>query len=184
MFNPFKQSYTLAELNTFRFLSKIKLFEKLNYKEMSYFLPYFYLREYNVDEVVFFRNDPGNALYLIKSGKVSLNIDIDNIFELLDIIKSGESFGEGALIAESDRIYTAIIHSEKAELYVLPKVNILEIFDGHPAIKTKMMESLAEHYHGLLVNLFKSYKTSRGLFNLSQIYTVVDPVHKKQVNIP
>jgi CRP/FNR family cyclic AMP-dependent transcriptional regulator len=54
MINPFKKSYTSKELNTFRFLSRISLFERLNYKEMSYFLPYFYLREYKKDEVVFF----------------------------------------------------------------------------------------------------------------------------------
>ncbi len=170
MINPFKKSYTSKELNTFRFLSRIKLFERLNYKEMSYFLPYFYLREYKMDEVVFFRDDPGNALYLVKSGKVSINIDVEDEFELLNIIKSGGAFGEGALLAESNRIYTSIIYSERAELYVLPKVNIHEIFQGHPLIKTKMLESLTELYNDYMVNLFKGYKLSLGLFNLSQVY--------------
>jgi CRP/FNR family cyclic AMP-dependent transcriptional regulator len=154
----------------FRFLSRIELFERLNYKEMSYFLPYFYLREYKMDEVVFFRNDPGNALYLVKSGKVSINVDIEDEFELLNIIKSGGAFGESSLLKESNRIYTSIIHSERAELYVLPKVNMHEIFQGHPQIKTKMLESLSELYNDYMVNLFKGYKSSLGLFNLSQVY--------------
>jgi len=170
MINPFKKSYTQKELNTFRFLSRIKLFERLNYKEMSYFLPYFYLREYKMDEVVFFRNDPANALYLVKSGKVSINIDVENEFELLSIIKSGGFFGEGSLLTDSSRINTSIIHTERAELFVLPKVNIHEIFDGHLIIKTKMMESLSEISNDYLVNLFKGYKSSLGLFNLSQIF--------------
>lgn len=170
MINPFKKSYTQKELNTFRFLSRIKLFERLNYKEMSYFLPYFYLREYKMEEVVFFRNDPGNALYLVKSGKVSINIDVEEEFELLSIIKSGGAFGESALLAESNRVYTSIIHSERAELYVLPKVNIHEIFDGHQVIKTKMIESYAELHNDYMVNLFKGYRSSLGLFNLSQVY--------------
>lgn len=133
-------------------------------------MPYFYLREYKMEEVVFFRNDPGNALYLVKSGKVSINIDVEEKFELLTIIKSGGAFGENALLAESNRIYTSIIHSERAELYVLPKVNIHEIFQGHPIIKTKMLESLSELYDDHIVNLFKGYKSSLGLFNLSQLY--------------
>jgi CRP-like cAMP-binding protein len=170
MINPFKKSYTQKELNTFRFLSRIKLFERLNYKEMSLFLPYFYLREYKMDEVVFFRNDPGNALYLVKSGKVSINIDIDDEFELLNIVKSGGAFGENALIVEANRINTCIIHSERAELYVLPKVNIHEIFEGHHEIKTKMMESLCEIANEYMSNIFKGYRSSLGLFNLSQIY--------------
>lgn len=123
-----------------------------------------------MEEVVFFRNDPGNALYLVKSGKVSVNIDVDEKFELLNIIKSGGAFGESALLEESNRIYTSIIHSERAELYVLPKVNIHEIFQGHPVIKTKMLESLSELYNDYMVNLFKGYKSSLGLFNLSQVY--------------
>lgn len=154
----------------FRFLSRIELFKRLNYKEMSYFLPYFYLREYKMNEVVFFRNDPGNALYLVKSGKVSINVDIEDGFELLNIIKSGEAFGESALLTESNRIYTSIIHSERAELYVFPKVNMHEIFQGHSEIKTKMLESLSELYNDYMVNLFKGYKSSLGLFNLSQVY--------------
>ena len=170
MINPFKKSYTSKELNTFRFLSRIKLFERLNYKEMSYFLPYFYLREYKMDEVVFFRNDPANALYLVKSGKISINIDIEEEFELLNVVKSGGAFGESALLADSNRIYTSIIHSERAELYVLPKVNIHEIFEGHSQIRTKMIESLGELYYQNMLNLFKEYKSSLGLFNLSQIF--------------
>jgi CRP-like cAMP-binding protein len=170
MINPFKKSYTSKELNTFRFLSRIKLFERLNYKEMSYFLPYFYLREYKMNEVVFFRNDPANALYLVKSGKISINIDIEEEFELLDVVKSGRAFGESALLADSNRIYTSIIYSERAELYVLPKVNIHEIFDGHAQIRMKMIESLGEWYYQHMMNLFKEYKSSLGLFNLSQIF--------------
>jgi len=170
MINPFKKSYTSKELNTFRFLSRIKLFERLNYKEMSYFLPYFYLREYKMEEVVFFRNDPANALYLVKSGKVSINIDIEDEFEQLSIIKSGGAFGESALLLDSNRIYTSIVHTERAELYVLPKVNIHEIFQGHTVIKTKMMESLSQLYNDYMVNLFKGYRSSLGLFNLSLVY--------------
>jgi CRP/FNR family cyclic AMP-dependent transcriptional regulator len=170
MINPFKKSYTSKELNTFRFLSRIQLFERLNYKEMSYFLPYFYLREYKMNEVVFFRNDPANALYLVKSGKISINIDIEDEFELLDVVKSGRAFGESALLTDSNRVYTSIVYSERAELYVLPKVNIHEIFDGHVQIRMKMIESLGELYYQHMVSLFKGYKSSLGLFNLSQIF--------------
>ena len=123
-----------------------------------------------MEEVVFFRNDPANALYLVKSGKVSINIDIEEEFEQLSIIKSGGAFGESALLIDSNRIYTSIVHTERAELYVLPKVNIHEIFQGHTIIKTKMMESLSEIYNDYMVNLFKGYRSSLGLFNLSLVY--------------
>jgi CRP/FNR family cyclic AMP-dependent transcriptional regulator len=86
------------------------------------------------------------------------------------VVKSGRAFGESALLTDSNRVYTSIVYSERAELYVLPKVNIHEIFDGHVQIRMKMIESLGELYYQHMVSLFKGYKSSLGLFNLSQIF--------------
>ena len=59
---------------------------------MALFLPHLHLRQYKNEEVVFFRNDPSNAFYIVKSGKVSLNIDVNNQFEVLMVLKSGGRF--------------------------------------------------------------------------------------------
>ncbi len=170
MFNPFKKSYTGKELNLFRYLSRIKVFEQLSYREMSLFLPYLYLREYQMDEVVYFRNDPSNALYLVKSGKVSLNIDIGESFEQLKVIKSGSSFGENAVLDRTIRLCSAIVISERSELYVLPRVYITEIFNSHTVIKAKMLESLCEQVDESLAQVYKAYKSSYGFFSLSQVF--------------
>ena len=170
MINLFKKSYSEKEINFFRFLGRMALFEKLTYEEMSLFLPFFYLREYKSDEVVFFRNDPSNALYLVKSGKVSLCVDVNDNFETLRNIKSGGEFGENSLLPSSNRILNAIVASERAELYVLPKINIEGILGSHAKINSKMMQSLAEVYNDLNRLVFKGYTSSAGLFNLSQIY--------------
>jgi len=170
MFNPFKKSFTDKEIIFFRYLSKIKLFEKLSYKEMSYFMPYFYLREYRNSEVVFFRNDPSNALYLVKSGKVSLALDVKNEFEKLTTFKSGNSFGENSLVQDASRVYSAIVTSERSELYVLPKVNIDEIFEGHLVVKAKMLESLCEMFNELNTKIAKNYVSNYGFFSLAQAH--------------
>jgi CRP/FNR family transcriptional regulator, cyclic AMP receptor protein len=170
MINPFKKTYSQDEIEFFKFLANIKLFEKLSYDEMSLFKPFFYLRYYALDEVVFFRNDPSNALYVIKSGKISLAMDIKDSFEHLITLKAGYAFGENALLQNTFRVYTSIVVSDKAEIYVIPKVNFEEIFESRTRIKARMMESLAEHYNELNTNLVKTYKSSYGFFNLSQIF--------------
>lgn len=170
MINPFKKSYTLKELNIFRFLARIRLFESLSHEEMAYFIPYLYLRTYKENEAIFFRNDPSHAIYIIKKGVVTLNIDIKDKFEVLGILKTGAAFGDNALLKNSRRIYSAVIQSEMAELYVIPQVNILEIFNENPLIKAKMLNSLAEIYNEYTVNLFKAYKSSFGFFNLGEVY--------------
>ena len=170
MINPFKKTYSIKELNLFRSLSRVKPFEKLNYDEMALFTPYLHLRQYKNDEVVFFRNDPSNAFYIVKSGKVSLNIDVNNQFEVLMVVKSGGFFGHNAFIDISKRMYTAIVITEVSELYVLPKVNIMEIFESRSQIKAKMMTSISEMYNEFNKNIFDTYRSSLGFFNLSDAF--------------
>ncbi|MEQ8360003.1 MAG: cyclic nucleotide-binding domain-containing protein [Cytophagales bacterium] len=170
MKNPFGKSYGLEELNFFRFLSKINLFKYLNNDDLAHLVPYLHQRKYKKDEVVFFRGDPSQALYIVKSGKVSLNIDIGEKFETLTNRTAGSCFGDNSLLAKSERIYNAIVESEHCELYVIPQINILDLFEKKIEIKAKMLQALAESYYELNQNLYKSYKSSFGFFELSNAF--------------
>jgi len=92
MINPFQKTYSTQELNLFRFLEKVDLFKELSDKEMALFLPYMHERDYKSNEVVFFRGDPSQALYVVKKGRVTLNIDIKDRFEVLTEISSNYSY--------------------------------------------------------------------------------------------
>lgn len=170
MINPFKKRYTDKELVLFRFLRKIKVFERLTNKEISVFLPYLYLRHYSSEEVVFFRNDPANAFYIVKSGRVALTVDVNDTFEVLTEVTANKAFGDNSLLENAQRIYTAIVKSESADIYVVPHVNLMEIFQDHVEIKAKVMTSLSELYNGYTQNLFRAYQSSFGFFDLSQTY--------------
>lgn len=170
MINPFRRSYTVEELNLFRFLRQSRFFTELTNSEINNFIPYLYLREYKKNEVVFFRGDPSQAIYMVKSGLVSLNIDIRGKMELLTTLASAETFGENALLYGSKRIYNSVVESEFCELYVLPQTNIHEVFDNHVEIKAKMLAALSELYYEYNVSLVRAYQSSFGFFDLSQVY--------------
>lgn len=170
MKNPFKKSYSNKELQLFRFLNKIKLFERLTYDELALFTPFMFKRTFMQNEVVFFRNDPSQALYLIKSGSISLNIDMQDKFEVLAILNKGQAFGDNALLDNTRRIYTSLVITEKAEIYVIPQVNLLEVFENHSNIKAEVLNSLAELYNSYTANLFNAYRSSFGFFNLGEAY--------------
>lgn len=170
MLNPFKKTFTKREQQLFVYLSKIELFSELNYKEMALFLPHLHERSYEHDEVVFFRNDPSHALYLLKSGSVKLSIDVNNVFETLTDVEGAVALGESCLIPGVKRQLNAFVSSENAEFYVLAQENILAIFEGNMKIKTKMLESLAKIYNNYNSRLFKAYQASEGFFNLRQLY--------------
>ncbi|MHA7131211.1 Crp/Fnr family transcriptional regulator [Algoriphagus namhaensis] len=170
MQNPFSKTFTPQDLETFKFLASIKLFEKLRHTEMARFLPAMHARKYNHNEVVFFSKDPSQALYLIKKGTVELTIDIKDNFETILEVKGGEAFGENSLLENAKRTYTAIVKSEDADLVVIPFFAIQEIFESNPKIKAKMMTSLAEYYNANNQRLFRSYRESFGFFRLRQMF--------------
>ena len=170
MLNPFSKTYTEKEEQMFLFLGQIKFFESLKDKEMVRFIPAMHHRKYVKDEVVFFSKDPSQALYLVKSGNISLTIDIKDNFETILEVKRGEAFGENSLLENAKRTYTALIVSEEAELIVIPHFAMQEIFDSNPKIKAKMMTSLTEYYNQNNQRLFRSYRESFGFFSLRQMF--------------
>lgn len=170
MKNPFQKSYTSEELSVFNFLSKVKLFSRLSPEEMLHFLPYLYLRKYKKDEVVFFRKDPSQAVYIIKEGYVSLLVDSGDTLEKINGLKRGYSFGNNALLHGTHRPYNAIVTSEEATLYVIPHVNIADIFNNNLKIKAKMLESLSELYHQYTLDLISSYQSAKGFFSMNSVH--------------
>lgn len=170
MNNPFGKSFKQEEINLFNFLNSLPIFSDLTFKELVHFLPFLYERNYTQNEVVFFRNDPAHALYLIRKGKVILNIDIEGQTEMLAEISDNEMFGENSLLYETKRRVNAIVSSEICTMFVIPRDNLFGIMEDHETIKAKLMTKLAYHYEQKLKRLFRNYRSSYGLFNLGDIY--------------
>mgnify|MGYP001188002699 CR=1 FL=1 len=170
MLRFFKKKYTEDDLLLFNFLRKNRFFEKLTNEELSYFAPYLYNRKYRANEVVFFTKDPSQAVYIVKSGIITLNIDLKDGFEKLMTLRSGKLFGDNAFISGTKRLYTAIVKTEEAEIMVIPKVNIMEVMNNHPEVRAKIMTAFAEQYNEYTSNLFQTYKSSLGFFDLNTVY--------------
>lgn len=170
MINPFGKKFSVRETELFDFLRRINLFSELTNKELIHFIPYLFERQYNENEVVFFSNDPSHALYIIRSGTVSLNVDINDQTEILTEISSNEMFGINCLVKGSFRRSNAIVSSETAKMYVIPVDSLFKIMDDHTDIKVKLLTQLSYYYEQTLSKLFRNYQTSFGLFNLGDIY--------------
>ena len=149
---------------------KNHLFETLDDRELAEFIPFLHLRTYEKNEVIFFRNDPSQALYIIKDGEVSVNLDIEDGFEELARFGPADSFGDEALLENSYRVYNAVCASEKCQIFVIATTNILETFESNFKIKAKIMGSMAKAYSRYTENLFKSYQESFGFFELGKSF--------------
>ncbi|GIV38651.1 MAG: hypothetical protein KatS3mg033_0451 [Thermonema sp.] len=168
--NPFKKTYSPAQRAMFRFLSRSQLFACLDEHELAEFYPYFYPRSFKKNEVIFFREDPAQAVYLIREGRVELNIDIQDTFEVLAYAEEGVTLGSEAFLPGKRRLYNAIVSSEQADILVLPQVNIMDVFKKETAIKAKLMEALASMYADNTAHIFKAYRNVFGFFDLGKAY--------------
>ena len=170
MWNPFARKYSSKDKQLMNFLRKMLLFSCLTDEELMVFLPNLYLRNYAKEEVVFFRNDPSQALYIVKMGQIKLELDIGERFEELGKIEEGNCFGENCLVHGSHRLYNAICSDAVTQLYILPLANILEIFEEYPRIKSKMYEMMAQHQQEQIQKVFSAYRESFGIFELNHSY--------------
>lgn len=170
MWNPFARKYSSEDKKLMNFLRKIILFSCLTDDELMVFLPSLYIRNYAKNEVVFFRNDPSQALYIVQTGLVKLELDIGERSEELGKIQTGNFFGENCLIHGSHRLYNAICSDAVTQLYILPLANILEIFEEYPRIKSKVYEMMAQHQQEQIQNVFSAYREAFGIFELNHSY--------------
>ena len=172
IYNPFKKNFSKQELSAFEFLSNVSYFSKFTIEEFEDIFPYLHLRTYKQNEVVFFRNDPSQAVYVVKSGKIEINLDVKDIFEVVETAKSGNIIGEGAFLPKKRRKFNAIVTSDDCEIYVFPQVSIFEIFNKYPAIKTKILEVYADNLEKKMENILRSYRENHGFFELSQAFQI------------
>ena len=65
---------------------------------------------YKANSIVYFRGDTSEKVYILKSGKVSLNYnDIETGQEMHDLIQTGEFFGVKSALGKYPREETAVV---------------------------------------------------------------------------
>ncbi len=170
MFNPFKKTYETDEMAMLAYLGEIVLFSSLTNDQRALFLPHLHKRIYTKNEIVFLRNDPAHALYILTDGEVELTLDQENDIEVITRLDKGSIFGETAILENKKRLVNAVAISESATMYVLPQVSIHDIFSSNLKIKVKLLEAVANLYHDVNGDILKTYQNSNGFFYMSHVY--------------
>jgi CRP-like cAMP-binding protein len=83
------------------------------------------------------QGDPGDAFYLIASGRVSVWVNKGKSRAKVADLRSDDYFGEMALISNEPRIATVIAEG-LTELFILQKADFDKIFMKNPAIAEKL----------------------------------------------
>ncbi|TGL59220.1 Crp/Fnr family transcriptional regulator [Leptospira ognonensis] len=98
-------------------------------------------------EIIVREGEPSNEkMYFILSGILSVGMgspDQNNFHEVRKL-STGEFFGEIALISAHPRTMTVYIHSDRAQLGILDKQNLIKIANSNPMFVYALLQTYVE----------------------------------------
>lgn len=125
------------------FLQSVPLFDGLCTEHLDSLARLLVERSFGRGDVVFFEDDPGDALYIVQSGRVKIyRVAEDGREKTLALFGEGDFFGEMALVDGGPRsaIAEAVV---KTTIYALHRVEFQELVTANPAISLGMIKVLS-----------------------------------------
>jgi CRP-like cAMP-binding protein len=105
-----------------------------------------FTRTYRPGEIIFSEFEPGNAFYLIRSGRVHLLKNEGEHERTLDILEPPEIFGEMAILENAPRSATAIA-VDQVEVLELNAQNFELLIHGNPQIAIKLLRIFSKRIY-------------------------------------
>lgn len=129
-----------AQVTTF---AQVPLFATLDAESLREIAAAARRRSYAQGEIIFYRDDPGQVLYLIRKGKVKIFITSPDGHEVvLAVFGPGDCFGELALLDGQPRSAGAVA-AEAVEVYALQRSDFINLVMSHPRIAVQVMSVLS-----------------------------------------
>jgi len=100
-------------------------------------------RRFGRNEVVFHRDDPGDALHLIEKGRFSIRV-MTPLGQVVTIALRGpgDSFGEMALLSDDARRSATVTALEEAETFSITRADFDRLRTKHPRINDLLLQFL------------------------------------------
>jgi len=141
--NIFSRFRTGAHIPNAEVLKMCPLFRSLTNRELKKVSALIYERRYQAGEFLFEKEQPGTAMFIVKTGLVKIVVPgrTDEEAELA-VIKPEDFLGELALLDDTPRSASAKA-VEKTEALAFFREDLNELLETHPAIGSKIMRDLA-----------------------------------------
>ncbi|MCL2066350.1 MAG: cyclic nucleotide-binding domain-containing protein [Treponema sp.] len=101
------------------------------------------IRTYNKDAMIFCEGEPGEELFIIQKGSVKIVKVVENNEVLLAVLKTGDIFGEMALLESKPRAANAVAY-ENCQLMAVNRVNFGQMIKTQPQLIARLTTLLAE----------------------------------------
>lgn len=141
MFFPrkgFKSEKTKSDI-----LKSISMFAELEKPELKKVELIIHERTFEENEIIFYEGEPGVGMFIVKDGEVLLTKDKDGKEEKVDKIKTGEFFGELALLIETPRL-TKAKAAAKTRLLGIFRPDLIDLINREPWLGVKILLNISK----------------------------------------
>jgi CRP-like cAMP-binding protein len=141
---PDKGSFGLEgqHMDKAAYLQRVPIFCMLEPKTLSTLAEMTHHQHYHKGQIIFYRGDPGNSMYVLLAGSVELTLPSDTGSEVLVArLRSGEHFGELAVLDGRSRYLTAVA-AEPTQVLAIYRERLLEFLQQHAEASLQITLSL------------------------------------------
>ena len=143
VFNP-SSSEHLERVTEVSATARVSIFSKLSQSDIEQLTQILTPKKYAPNTSVFFQGDPSDSLYIVLKGSVKVTqASEDGHEKILDILGSGEIFGELAMLDGHPRSAT-VTTCEPTELATISRKDFRDFVETHSEILWKVLASLCE----------------------------------------
>jgi CRP-like cAMP-binding protein len=133
-------------------LKQVPFLTELSSAELASLTQSLRRRRYRQNEVIFHRDDPGDALFIVLSGTVKIGLRHEDGREItLTLLGAGDYFGELAVLDGEPRSADATA-VEPVETLVLPRQVFLQFIDDNPEVARALLAAMSRKYVRRLTN--------------------------------
>jgi CRP/FNR family transcriptional regulator, cyclic AMP receptor protein len=101
---------------------------------------------FEAGDIIFCEHEPGDAFYLLQSGRVQIVKIVDDIEKIIDILQPGEIFGEMAILEEAPRSASAIAQ-DAVKALAFNRENFEVLMMGNPQIALTLLKMFTKRIY-------------------------------------
>ena len=136
-------------------------------------------RTYNKDSIIFCEGEPGDELFIIQKGSVKIIKITENNEILLAVLKTGDIFGEMALLESKPRAAGAVAY-EDCQLMAVNRANFQQMIKTQPQIIARLTTLLAER----IWLIYKQLANTQMTDPLGRMYDMLQiQIDKKKIDV-
>ncbi|RAP31730.1 hypothetical protein DID78_00205 [Candidatus Marinamargulisbacteria bacterium SCGC AG-343-D04] len=129
-------------INIIEILRDIPVFEGLSKLDLLKISKLLHLRQYKKDEFIFREKEPGESMYIIKSGSIEITKCIKKETVTLSSLEKGSFFGEISLVDSDSRSATAKA-KEDTQLLGFFRADLMHLIDRNPRLASFILYQLS-----------------------------------------